>query len=40
MAYEMGYEKESSEKVIRKIAEAHEKLGNTEEAKAFLKNLD
>ncbi|PHR49085.1 MAG: hypothetical protein COA32_03285 [Fluviicola sp.] len=40
MAYEMAYEKETSEKVIRKIAEAHEKLGNSEEAKAFLRKLD
>ena len=39
MAYEMAFEKKTSDKVIRKIAEAHEKLGNSKEAKAFLDRL-
>lgn len=39
MAYEMAYDKETSQKVIQKIVEAHEKLGNSEKAEEYRKKL-
>lgn len=39
LAYEMAYEKEASQKIIQKIAETYEKLGDSEKAKAFRDKL-
>lgn len=39
MAYEMAYEKESSEKVINRIIKAHKKLGNEDKAREFKEKL-